>query len=63
MKRLYFVSLYSHSDNAFIRLMVTVNENHSADDAEFLARDYRPGYRVSNSVFICTTNDNVFTEV
>lgn len=62
MKRLYQVTLYSHKQNAYMKILLTVRETQNINDAEREANS-DPGYRVHSSVFVCLTQDDVYLEI
>jgi hypothetical protein len=62
MKTLYFVSLYSHRENQWVRVLITSSSAENAkNDAEFyLESNY---WMAKTAIKVCTTSDDVYLEV
>ena len=68
MKTLYFVSLYSHRENQWVRILLTASSAQDAmKDAEnYLENKYwksKGAIEVWGAIEVCTTSDDVYLEV
>jgi hypothetical protein len=62
MKTLYFVSLYSHRENQWVRILLTAP---SAQDAMKDAENYLEDkyWKAKGAIEVCNTSDDVYLEV
>lgn len=64
MNRLYYITVYNSSQNQYARFAITVRETQGIQTAEKEAVESAGmSWRVHSSVFVCTTPDDVFTEL
>lgn len=63
MNALYYVSGYDPKNNGYWRFAVTVPGTATRQDAENKVYESYPELRHFNVKFLCTTTDEVFTEV